>query len=458
MMVLDASITTTALPHIQREFAFSAAGLSWVQNAYALAFGGLLLVGARAGDLLGRKRVFLLGVGLFTVASLAAGVAVGAPWLIAARAVQGAAAAFAVPSTLALLVDLYTDPLARGRAIALYSAVIGAGASVGIIVGGLFTDLLSWRWGLLINVPIGIVILILAPRVLHESVKARGRLDIWGALTSTAGMSALVFGFVQAAEVGWSDIYSWASFALAAVMLLAFILIERHAKQPITPLRLFASLERSGAYAGRVLVVGATSAIFYFLSQYLQEVLGLSALETGIAYVPITGMFFAMAYVVGPLQHRFGRPVVLVAALLVALVGVVWLSRIGPGTHYYPDVVLPLLLLGIGQGIAIILLTQSGVAGVAPEDAGAASGLVNVAHQVGGSIGIAILTVVFVAAAPSPSPQRLELIAGFHGVFTGAAVLYSLAVVLGIVILFAGRVAASRLARAELRDAIATAP
>ncbi len=422
MMTLDTSIITTALPYVQRQFGFSEAGLSWVQNAYVLAFGGLLLLGARAGDLLGRRRVFVAGIALFTLASLAAGLAPTGAFLITARVVQGLAAAFAVPSTLALLVAEYPEPAARTKAIALYSAVIGAGGSVGIVLGGVFTDVLSWRWGMLVNVPIGLAIAGLAPRFLPETGRRSGRFDLGGALTSSFGMTALVYGFISAAADGWADPVTIVAFTLGVLCLTAFVLVERRVAQPITPLRLFASVERSGAYAGRVLIVGATFATFYFLSQYLPEVLGLSALQTGFAFLPIMGMFFAMVYAVRPLLARFGRPTLLVAALVVALTGMLWLSRISAGSSYLPDVALPLLVIGIGQGIATILMTQGGVAGVEPQDAGAASGLVNVAHQIGGSIGIAVLTIVF-ARATDPAT-------GFHRVFLGAVAFFALALLL----------------------------
>ncbi|MFG2059460.1 MFS transporter [Micromonospora sp. NPDC048930] len=441
MMALDTSIITTALPYVQRQFGFSPAQLSWVQNAYVLAFGGLLLLGARAGDLLGRRRVFVAGIAVFTVASLAAGLAPAGPVLIAARVAQGVAAALAVPSTLALLVAGYPQPAAQARVIALYSAVIGAGGSVGIVVGGVFTDLLSWRWGMLVNVPIGVAIALLAPRFLPETRRRPGSFDLAGALTSTIGLTALVYGFIQAAAVGWGDPGTVLSLAVGVLLLAVFVLIEHRVSQPVTPLRLFASVERSGAYAGRILIVGATFSTFYFLSQYLQNVLGLSALQTGFAYVPITGMFFATVYVVRPLLNRVGRPALLIASLVVALVGMAWLSRVSAGSSYFPDVALPLLVIGVGQGIAIILMTQAGVADVDPQDAGAASGLVNVAHQLGGSLGIAILTIAYTRAG-SPT-------GGFRAAFTGAAVFFLIALALAVVMAVAGR----RAARDEASDA-----
>lgn len=449
MMVLDTSIVTTALPHLERELGFTAASLSWVQNSYALAFGGLLLLGARAGDLRGRRRVFVAGVAVFTVASLLAGLAPTPAVLIAARVLQGVASAFAIPATLALLVQSFPKPEERSRAISIYSAVIGAGGSVGIIVGGVFTDLLSWRWGLLINVPIGIVVLLLAPRFLPETPRRRGSFDLLGALAVTVGMTALVYGLVSAGESGWASPVTIVSLAVAVVFVAAFVVVERRAAQPITPLRLFRSTSRSGAYLARVLIVGAMFSTFYFLSQYLQNVLGFSAFVAGLSYIPLTVMFFAMVYVVRPLAARLGKPALLVASLVVALLGMLWLSTIGAGTPYFTGVLPPLIVLGAGQGVAIILLTEFGMSGVAPEDNGAASGLVNTAHQLGGSIGLALLTVVFGAAAGSAAGSAAGATGAatapaYAAVFGVAVWFYALAVVAAVVILVADRVGGRR--------------
>jgi EmrB/QacA subfamily drug resistance transporter len=447
MMTLDASIVTTALPHIQRELGFSDSSLSWIQNSYVLVFGGLLLLGARVGDLAGRRRVFTAGVAVFTLASLLAGVAPSPAVLIAARALQGLASAFAIPSTLALLVTSFPAPEERSRAIAVYSAVIGAGASVGIIVGGLFTQYASWRWGLLVNVPLGLVVLALAPRVLPETERHPGRIDVPGALTVTLGMSALVYGLVEAATAGWGSVRTLVPLGAALALIATFVLVELRHQQPITPLRLFGSVQRSGAYLGRILIVGAMFSTFYFLSQYLQNVRGMSPLATGLAYLPITAMFFAMVYVVRHLGPRISRPALLVASLVIALAGMAWLSRIDASTAYFPDVVLPLLVLGVGQGIAIILLTELGMAGVEPADAGAASGLVNTAHQLGGSIGLASLTVVFGGAVHhDPAPVATVAARGYATVFEVATLFYAAAVGVGIAILAAQRRTARRIA------------
>lgn len=459
MMVLDTSIVTTALPHVQRELGFSPETLSWVQNGYALAFGGLLLLGARTGDLLGRRRVFMAGVAVFTAASLLAGIAPSANLMIGARVLQGIAAAFAIPATLALLVQAFPAPQERSSAISVYSAVIGAGASVGIVVGGAFTDLLSWRWGLLINVPIGLLVLFLAPRLLPETTRNRGSFDVPGALTVTVGMSALVFGLVHAASDGWADPLTLASMTVAPVFLAAFVVIERSAAQPITPLRLFASATRSAAYLARILIVGAMFATFYFLSQYLQNVLGFSALGAGLSYIPLTLMFFAMVSVVRPLRARMGAQSLLLASLVVALVGMLWLSRaVGPDTGFFPGLVLPLVVLGAGQGVAIILLTDLGMSGVEPGDTGAASGLVNTAHQIGGSVGLALLTVVFAASAPTgalgTSRDLRSQAQAYSDVFGAATWFYALAALLAATLLLTRRRAAREASSGEPSAAV----
>ncbi|MDN4614099.1 MFS transporter [Leifsonia sp. F6_8S_P_1B] len=438
MMVLDTSIVTTALPHLVDELGFSPASLSWVQNAYVLAFGGLLLLGARVGDLAGRRRVFVIAVAVFALASLVAGLAFSAPVLLAARVLQGVASAFAIPSTLALLVGAYPEPEQRSRAIAVYSAVIGAGASVGIIVGGLFTDLLSWRWGLLINVPIGLIVVLLSPRFLTETARRRGSFDLAGALTITVGMTALVWGLIESSTLGWASPVVIGLLALAAVLVVAFVLIERRTAEPIVPLGLFANATRSGAYLARILIVGAMFSTFYFLSQYLQDVLHFSALLAGLSFIPLTGMFFATVYVVRPLVRWMGQERLLIASLVLALVGMGWLSTVGAGTAFLPWVLLPLLVLGIGQGIAIILLTQFGMADVPADQAGAGSGLVNTAHQLGGSVGLAVLAGVFIAAGGDRAAIAAQ-VTGYQAVFHVAAGFYALAVVVGVVMLVAAR-------------------
>jgi EmrB/QacA subfamily drug resistance transporter len=442
MIILDVSVVITALPRIHESLHFSSAGLSWVQNAYTLTFGGLLLLGARTGDILGRRRVFMAGIGLFTLASLLGGLAQNPSWLLAARAAQGAGAAIAAPSTLALLTTSFPEGHERTRAVALYSAVSGAGGSLGLVLGGMVTDWISWRWGLFLNVPVGIALIALAPRVLPETERRPGRFDLLGAATSTIGMTALVYGFVRAASHGWSDDVTVASFAASVVLLAAFAVTELRAEQPITPLRLFASRERSGAYAARVLMVSGMFASFFFMTQYLQGVRGYSPLHAGIAFLPMSMVMFSMTRVVPRVTARVGTPRLLVGGLTVAVIGMTWLSRLGEGTAYFPGIALPMVLLGLGIGSAFIPLTAAGIAGVEPGDAGAASGLVNVAHQLGGSLGLGILVSVFASAtgghageggAATTSAPLLT-----HGVataLTGSAVFLTLALAVVVLVM-----------------------
>jgi EmrB/QacA subfamily drug resistance transporter len=284
MVVLDATIVNIALPDIRTALHFSPTSLSWVINAYRLSFGGLLLLGARAGDILGRRRTFLSGIALFTLASLAGGFAASSGQLLAARAVQGIGAALASPSALALLMTMFPQGRERTRAIGLYTAVSIGGSAVGLIAGGMLTQWASWRWVLFVNVPIGVAVIALSRLVLPETARRSGRFDLTGALTSTIGMAALVYGFVHAATDGWADTTTIAAFAVGVVLLVAFVLTELRASSPITPLRLFADRNRSTSYLARLLLVAGMLGMFFFLTQFLQNVLGYSPLKTGVAF------------------------------------------------------------------------------------------------------------------------------------------------------------------------------
>ena len=444
MIILDATIVITALPRIHRALGFSSTGLSWVQNAYTLTFGGLLLLGARAGDILGRRRVFVAGIALFTLASLMGGLAQSATWLLAARAVQGMGAAIAAPSTLALLQISFREGPERARAIGAYSAVAGGGGSVGLVLGGMLTSWVSWRWGLFINVPIGVALVFLAPRFLPESERRHGRFDLAGAATSTLGMTSLVYGFVRAASAGWGNRVTVASFVAGAALLGAFALTEMRAEQPITPLHLFASRERTGAYAARVLVVSGMFAMFFFLTQFLQGVRGYSAIEAGLAFLPVTAVMFAAARMAPRVAPRVGNTRLLIGGVFMAMVGMAWLSHIGAETHYFPQIALPMLLLGLGIGSALTPLTTAGMAGVDPHDAGAASGLVNVSQQLGGSLGLGILVTVFAAAdraaqhVPAVATRVQTQLALAHAVATslrGSAVFLALGLAVVVLVM-----------------------
>ncbi|NBD27933.1 MFS transporter [Paenibacillus sp. T1] len=433
MVILDASVMVTALPEIGRTLHMTTTQLTWVQNAYTLAFGGLLLLGARAGDILGRRRMFSVGIAIFTLASIMVGVAQSSEFLLLSRALQGLAAAIATPSTLALLSVSFVEAKERSKAIALYSAVAGAGGSVGLILGGLLTDFISWRVGMFINVPIGIALLLMVPRYLPETNKNQGQFDVMGALTSVIGMTSLVFGFVQAASSGWDAPVTLISLALGAAMLVAFVLIEARAKQPITPLRLFGNRQRSGAYLGRFLFVGGNFAIFFFVPQFLQNVLGFSSLEAGIAFLPFTTVMFGMMYAMPWLFARFGQLKVLLAGIAIAIIGTALLSRISVDAHYYPQMFFPLIVMGIGAGMVFSPFTTFGLAGVEPRDAGAASGLVNVAHQTGGSLGLAILITVFDAANRSGGTSKADFAHSASVSLTGSAIFLTAALVVVLV-------------------------
>ncbi|CAM4294862.1 EmrB/QacA subfamily drug resistance transporter [Paenibacillus endophyticus] len=433
MIVLDASIMVTALPEIGRTLHLTTAHLSWVQNAYILAFGGLMLLGARAGDIWGRRRMFSVGIALFTLASILVGIAQSAEFLFITRALQGIAAAIATPSTLALLSVTFIEPKERTKAIALYSAVAGAGGSIGLILGGILTDLISWRVGMFLNVPIGIALLFMVPRFLPETEKNTGHFDLMGAMTSVFGITALVYGFVQAAANGWAQLQTVLSLSIGVVLLVAFVFIEARAKQPITPLRLFASRRRSGAYLGRFLFVSGNFSVFFFLPQFLQNVLGFTSFESGLAFLPFTAVQFGMMYLMPSLIARFGNLKVLVVGLIIAIMGTSWLSQISTDSQFFPQIFLPLMVMGIGAGTVFLPLTTIGLSGVDSRDSGAASGLINVAHQTGSSLGIAILITVFEAARLStvlPSKQDFAHASSVVIVGSTAFIAASLVVVL----------------------------
>jgi EmrB/QacA subfamily drug resistance transporter len=395
MIILDATVVNIALPHIQTGLHFSATSLSWVMNGYTLTFGGLLLLGGRAGDILGRRRMFLAGIVIFTLASFAGGLAPNAAVLLTARAVQGVGGALASPAVLALVVSGFPEGRERIRALAIYSAVVTGGSSLGLVLGGLITQWANWRWVLFINVPIGIAVIILAPRFVAESPRQPGRFDLPGAVTSTAGVAALVYAFIRAASNGWGDTVAIGSFAAAAVLLASFVFNETRAPQPITPLRLFANPVRSGSFVARLLLVAGMFGMFFFLTQFLQDVLGFGALTTGIAFLPMTVMLFGVSRLMPRLIPRVGGHRLMIIGMVPVVIGMAWLSRVSPSTDYWSGVFGPMVLLGGGMGAVFVPLTTASLAGVRPQESGAASSMVNVMQQLGGSVGLAILVAVY---------------------------------------------------------------
>lgn len=402
MIVLDISIVVTGLPEMRDDLGFTSVGLSWVQNIYTLFFGGFLLLAARAGDLLGRKRMLLVGLWIFTLSSLAIGLAQTPYWLIIARGIQGIGAAILAPSVLALISTTFPEGPERTRALAYYSMVAGGGASLGLVLGGVFADQLSWRVGFFMNVPIGLALITMAMRVLSETSRQKGAFDVVGAVSSTLGMGALVYAIVHSTEVGWLAMSTLGVLAISIGLLALFIVTEQRVAQPMLPLRLFASRERVGAYLGRLLFLGAMVSFFFFSTQFMQLVLGFSPLQAGIGFLPMTIPTFVAALSVPILTRRFGNGGVLCLSLVLLTVGMFWLSLADENASYWSGIALPMLLIGLGNGSALGPLTVAGVSQVHSDDQGAASGMVNVAHQMGGTLGLGILIAFFAHASNAP--------------------------------------------------------
>jgi EmrB/QacA subfamily drug resistance transporter len=407
LILIDVSILMAALPTIHRDLGFSPTSLSWAQNAYTLTFGGLLLLGARAGDLAGRRRMFIAGIGLFAAASLAVGLAQSPGWLIVARALQGIGAAMLAPSTLALLSTSFPEGPQRTRAMAAYGALAGIGTAFGLVVGGVLTTTFSWRVGFFLNVPVALTAILAAPRVLSETDRSAGRLDVPGALASTLGVTALVFGIVHSADAGWNDPLTIGAL-LAGLMLVAVFVVGQHrAVEPLMPLRLFADRARAGAYAARFLFNGVLVSWFFFMTQYLQGVSGFTPPQAGLAFLPVTAAAFAAAAATSRLTQRVGNQALAIAGCAAMLAGTTLMSRVSVTTGYALGIALPMIVFGIGQGFGLSTLTTAGMAGVRAQDASVAGGLVNVAHHLGGAVGLGILVTIFDAAGAGAHGREL---------------------------------------------------
>ena len=399
MVVLDATIVNVALPDMKAALNFSDAQLSWVLNAYTLTFGGLLLLGARAGDLLGRRITFQTGIAIFTLASLAGGFATSGWMLLAARGLQGVGGALAAPSSLALLTTMFGEGRERVRAIGLYTVVSIGGGAIGLITGGMLTQWASWRWVLFVNVPIGFVVFLVGRLVLPETERRTGAFDLSGALTSTFGMGSLVYGLVRAATDGWSDALTIGALVAGLALLAAFVLVELHAAEPITPLRLFGNAGRNAANAARMLVFAGMFGMFFFLTQYTQNVLGYSPLRAGFAFLPIPLTVFLSSQLASRvLVNRVNQKALMLAGVGLSALGLALASQLGVDSSYL-TILASLLLFGVGNGMSFVTLTTASLAGVSGADAGAASGLVNVTQQLGGTVGVAVLVTVFGSAA-----------------------------------------------------------
>jgi EmrB/QacA subfamily drug resistance transporter len=397
VVVIDASIVNIALPSIGKALSFSQADLSWVVNAYTLTFGGFLLLGGRLADLMGRRRMFMIGLVLFSFASLAGGLAQSEAWLIAARALQGLGAALVSPAALSIITTTFADGEERNRALGVWGAVAGAGGAAGVLLGGVLTSGLSWRWVLFVNVPIGVVCALLAPRLLQEShaeVESRS-FDVPGALTVTAGLALLVYALVDAVNVGWGSTATIAKIAGAVVLLGVFLAIEKRQRSPLMPLSIFRLRTLRGADTVALLIGMSLFSMFFFISLYMQQVLHFSALRAGLSYLPLAFAIILSAGAASFGVTRFGFKPVLVAGLLFVAAGLFWFSKVPPhGGTFAADVLGPSILAAIGLGLSFVPVTIAAVTGTRPHEAGLASGLVNTAQQVGGALGLAILATV----------------------------------------------------------------
>lgn len=434
MIVLDATVVNVALPRIDADLGFGPASLSWVLNAYTLTFGGLLLLGGRLGDVLGRLKVFEVGLAVFTLASALGGLAQTPGQLVAARAFQGVGAALAAPSVLALLTTSAPDEAARHRAFALFGAVSSGGASLGLLLGGVLTDVGSWRWTLFINVPIGIAVLLIAPRFVDETQRRPGRFDVVGAVTATFGAVSLVWALIGTPEHGWLSARTIGGFALGLALLAVLAGTERRVAHPMIRPHLLRSRSRLGALAVMALVVGGQFSMFFLVVQYLQTVLGLGPLASGFAFLPLTLGIFAVSRVTPALLARFGPRTLMVAGTAGLTVSFALLSSVGTGDTYTGAVLVPMLLNGVSAGLVFMPVTVLVLGGVEPEHAGAASGLLQTTQQLGGAVGVAAIVSVYAAGAV---PGRF--VPGLQAAFLTSASFAALALLVSLVVVRARR-------------------
>ena len=435
MVILDATIVNVALPSIQEDLNMSDADLQWVVNAYALTFGGFLLLGGRAGDLIGRKRVFLVGVVVFTVASLLNGLAPNSEALILFRGLQGLGAALIAPAALSIITTTFEEGAERTKAMGVWAAIAVGGGAVGLVLGGVLTTAFSWPWIFYVNVPIGIAVFIASMRIVPESKDAHAHksYDVEGAVTVTAGLLALVYGIVKAQEKGWTSLHTGGFFALAIALLVAFVVIERRSAEPLVRLNIFRVRTVRAANVVMFLVAAGLFAMFYFNTLYLQRVLGYSALEAGLAFLPFTAGIIIGAGLSQSLVPRLGAREVPLIGMPMAVVGLLLFMRLQPDGSYVTDLLPGIMLASIGMGLTFVPITLIATSGIPADDAGLASGLYNTSQQIGGALGLAILATLSVEAtqdtlsglggAPQPADEAQALVDGFHVAYLGSAAL-----------------------------------
>ena len=429
MVILDASIVNVALPSIGRALGLSQGGLSWVVNAYVLTFGGFLLLGGRLADLLGRRRMFMAGLAVFSAASLAGGLAPSGAALVAARAVQGLAAAVLAAAALSLVTATFAEGPERNRAMGIWGSVAGSGAAAGVLLGGVLTTSLGWRWTLFVNVPIGVACAAAAPRLIAES-RAPGEdrgFDLAGAITVTTGLGALVYGLVGAGSAGWAAPRTVASLAAAAALLTAFVVIEQRARGPLFPFSIFRHPVLRAANVIMLPTGAALLSLFFVLSLYEQQVLRYSALQAGLSQLPLAITIIAAAGLASRLTSQAGLKPTLLAGLVLFAAGLAWLTRVTDTSSFAVGILGPSLLIGAGLGLAFVALTIGSVTGTEPREAGLASGLINSSQQVGGALGLAVAATIATAqttrSLASGATHAAALTSGYRLAFLAAAAL-----------------------------------
>ena len=435
MVVLDATVVNVALPSIQKDLGLSEANLQWIVNAYTLVFGGFLLLGGRAGDLLGRKRLFLFGLVVFTTASLLDGLATSSGMLIGSRALQGLGAAFISPAALAIVSTTFEEGAERAKALGVWAAIAIGGSAVGLIVGGALTQLLSWPWIFFINVPVGIAVFAASLRYLPESrdEQMHRSFDVAGAISVTGGLMVLVYAIVSAQEHGWTSARTLATFAAAAILLVAFVVIEQRQRSPLVRLSIFRVRSLRAANIAMFLVGAGLFAMFFFNTLYIQKVLGYGPLEAGLAFLPFTFGIIVSAGIASRYAPRVGVRPIAIAGMSVTILGLLYLTRISVNGNYASDVLPALLLTALGLGCVFVPLTLIATTGLDDDDQGLASGIFNTSQQIGGALGLAILA-SFAASKTtdvlgSGGSQQEALVRGFHVAFAGGAVFMIVALV-----------------------------
>jgi EmrB/QacA subfamily drug resistance transporter len=424
VVVLDAAIVNVALPSIGKALDFSQDNLSWVVNAYTLTFGGFLLLGGRLADLLGRRRMFMYGLVVFSLASLLGGLAQSDVWLIAARAAQGIGAAIVSPAALSIITNTFAEGAERNKALGVWGAVSGAGGAAGVLLGGVLTQYLGWEWVLFVNTPIGIGAALLAPRLLDESrdeVEERS-FDVVGAVSVTAGLALLVYTVIDAPQEGWGSTRTIVLGIVAVVILAGFVAWERRRSAPLVPFSIFRLRTLRGANVVSLLVAMSLFSMFFFISLYMQQVLGYDALKAGVSYLPLAVTIIIAAGVASVLVTRIGFKITLITGMLFVTGGLVWFAQVSPNGSYVGDILFPSLLAAVGLGFAFVPVTIAAVTGIRPDQAGLASGLVNTSQQVGGALGLAILVAVANSATSSQisdgvTNHAVALTKGFQDAF-----------------------------------------